>query len=79
MSREEALKKINEILIDEFEDDDLVISESTVAADVDGWDSLAHLSIINEIENEFGIKFLMGEIQEMKNIGEMIDIIISRL
>ena len=75
MSREEILKKITDICRDVFEDETLVIDDDTTAADVDGWDSLTHLSLINEIENEFNIKFTLGEITGSKNVGELIDAI----
>lgn len=73
MSREEIFEKVVEILRDEFEDDELEITNETTASDVEGWDSLAHLSVVHEIEVEFGIKFNIGEIQEFKNVGEMVD------
>ena len=73
MGKEEIFEKIVEILRDEFEDDELEVTNETTAADVEGWDSLAHLSIVHEIEVEFGIKFNIGEIQEFKNVGEMVD------
>lgn len=73
MTREEILEEVTEILREEFEDDELEITESTTAADVKGWDSLAHLSLIHEIEGRFKIKFSMGEIQGFKNVGEMLD------
>ena len=75
MSREEILKKITDICRDVFEDETLVIDDDTTASDVDGWDSLTHLSLINEIENEFNIKFTLGEITGSKNMGELIDVI----
>ena len=50
MERVEVLKNVEEILREEFEEDELEISDETTASDVDGWDSLAHLSIVHEIE-----------------------------
>ena len=79
MSREEVLEKVTEILQEEFEDDELEITDETTAADVDGWDSLAHFSLIHEIEVAFKIKFSIGEIQEFENVGEMIDSIIKHM
>lgn len=73
MSREEILNQVQDILRDEFEDDELVVTEATTAHDVKDWDSLAHLSLIHEIEGQFKIKFTMGEIQGFQNVGEMID------
>ena len=79
MERNIVLERVEEILREEFEDDELEILDTTTAADVEGWDSLAHLSIIHSIEKEFGIKLTMGEIQESENVGELIDAIVKHL
>ncbi|MBQ8955604.1 MAG: acyl carrier protein, partial [Lachnospiraceae bacterium] len=43
------------------------------------WDSLTHLSLMNEIENEFEIKFEMKEVQGLNNVGELVDVIMERI
>lgn len=75
MNREEILEKLTEILMDTLDLEELTISEETVADDVDGWDSLAHITIISEVEDVFDIRFPMKNVLTMKNIGEMVDII----
>ena len=42
-------------------------------------DSLEHINLVNAMEEEFGVKFTMGEIVALKNVGEMADLIISKL
>ena len=42
---------------------------------MEGWDSLAHISLIALVEREFRVKFALGELEELKNIGDMIDLI----
>lgn len=79
MTKEEALIKVTEVLREEFEDDELEVTYNTCAKDVEDWDSLAHLSLMHEVEAAFGIKFSIGEIQEFQNVGEMIDSIIKHL
>lgn len=79
MEREEIFEKLNEIFRDVFEDDTLEVDDNTVADDVDGWDSLSHLSLINEIEMEFDVKFTMGEIQNSQNVGELVDALCGHL
>ena len=79
MSKDEILGIINEIGKEVFEDENLVINERTVAKDVKGWDSLAHLRLINEIENKFNMKFKLKEIQCSRNVGELISYIIQHL
>lgn len=75
MSREEMLKKVNEIFWDVFDDDSIVVTEETTAADIEDWDSLTHITLISEVENEFDFTFAMKDVLGMKNVGEMLDII----
>ena len=79
MDRDEVMEKVTGIARDIFDDDELVLDDETIAADVDGWDSLTHLSLMNEIENEFEIKFEMKEVQGLNNVGELVDAIMERL
>lgn len=42
---------------------------------VPGWDSLAHLALVSDLEREFGVEFSPDEVVEMVNariIGEII-------
>jgi acyl carrier protein len=79
MTREEIFEKINEVFRDVFEDDDITVTDETTADDIDDWDSLEHINLINAIEEEFDIKFNMGQIVSMKNVGEMVDIIMEKI
>ena len=79
MTREEIYGKLNEVFQDVFDDEDITVNDSTVAADVDGWDSLEHINLIVAVERCFGIKFTMGETTGLKNVGEMVDKIIAYL
>lgn len=79
MSREEVLEKVQDIIRDVFDDDEIVISESTIAADVDGWDSLMHITLIGTVEDEFDIKFAMKDVVGMKDIGHMVDLILDQV
>ena len=58
-----------------FEDDNLAIRDDMTAADVPQWDSLAHINLIMEIEEEFGLQFTVDDIVGLKNVGEMIQLI----
>ena len=75
MSREEILERVNEIFWDVFDDESIVVTEETTAADIEDWDSLTHITLISEIEDEFGFTFAMKDVLGMKNVGEMLDII----
>ncbi len=79
MEREEVMEKLIEIAREIFDDEELELNDDTIAADVDGWDSLRHVSLMNEIENEFEIKFEMKEVQGLNNVGELVDVIMERI
>ncbi len=79
MSREEVLSKLQDIIRDVFDDEDIEVSEETVATDVDGWDSLAHITLIGTIEDEFDVKFAMKEVVNLKKVGNIIDLIMEQL
>ncbi len=79
MTREDVFKKLNEIFIDIFDDESIILSNDTTADDIEDWDSLEQINIINQCESEFGIKFNMKEVTALKNVGEMVDIILVKL
>ncbi|MGP1612350.1 MAG: acyl carrier protein [Catonella sp.] len=78
MTREEVFEKLNEVFSDVF-DEEITVNDATTADDIEDWDSLEHINLIVAVENEFGIKFNIGEVNKMKNVGEMVDIILSRI
>ncbi|MBO4459592.1 MAG: acyl carrier protein [Clostridiales bacterium] len=79
MTREEVYEKLNEVFQDVFDDEDITVTDETVASDVDGWDSLEHINLLVAVERAFGIKFTMGQTTHLKNVGEMVDVIIEKL
>lgn len=79
METKEIYERLNEVFQDVFDDESITVDENTTSADIKDWDSLEHINLIVAVENEFGIKFNMGEVTTMKNVGEMVKIIASRL
>ena len=77
MNRDEIFKKLNEVFRDIFDDDSITLTDSTTASDVEGWDSLMHISLINAVQDEFGMKFAMKDVTGMKNVGQMVDLILA--
>ncbi|MCE3040046.1 acyl carrier protein [Helicobacter anatolicus] len=67
--------KLQEIFRDVFDDENLEITPQTSASDIDEWDSLMHISLVSSIEKAFKIRFALGELQDLKNIGDMIALI----
>ena len=79
MDRDEVYETLNEVFRDVFDDPSITVDDSTTSDDVDGWDSLEHINLIAAIEQKIGVKFNMGQVVSMKNVGEMVDIIMSQL
>ena len=79
MNREEIFEKLNEVFRDVFDDESIIVTDATTADDIEAWDSLEHINLIAAVEQEFGIKFNMGQVVSMKNVGEMADIITNQL
>ena len=78
MDREKIRTKLNGIFQDVFDDDSIELSDKTTADDIDGWDSLEHITLISAVEKAFKMRFTMKEVSGMKNVGEMMDILAER-
>lgn len=78
MSNSEIFDRLNEVFRDVFDDGSITVGADTMAADIDGWDSLIHITLMQAIEDEFNIKFAMKEIVSLKNVGDMVSIISGR-
>lgn len=79
MNKEQVFEKVQEIFRDIFDDQNLVIENSTSAIDIDDWDSLNHINLVVAVEKDFQIKFNFNELTELKDVGAMINLIIEKL
>jgi acyl carrier protein len=78
MERTEIIGKLNDIFEDLFEEGPVCLSDTSILSDVPGWDSFANVLMIVAVERYFNIRFTSEEIQSWKNIGEMVDCILTR-
>jgi acyl carrier protein len=79
MNKPEVLETIHEILKKVLKHSDFTLTDELTAADVKGWDSLSHMMIITEIEKGFGIKFKFRELNQLRNMGTLVDLIMSKV
>lgn len=68
------METLQTIFQDVFDNPDLRIERSSSALTVPGWDSLAHINLVAAIEHKFKIRFALGELEQLKNVGEMLDL-----
>ena len=62
-----------------FFTDDLQLTAATTSADIDGWDSLAHVRLLLEVERTFGIRFQGSEGTRLKDAGVLSELIAAKL
>lgn len=79
MAREEVYEKLTEIFQAVFDDETLLISDTTTAEDIEDWDSLEQINLVVAVEKKFDMKFNIEEVNMFRNVGEMVDIIIKRI
>lgn len=78
MTKKDIMDQLTETIRKVFENDNIEIKEATTANDVDEWDSLAHISLIGEIERTFKVKFALGELMKLQNVGQMAELILKK-
>jgi acyl carrier protein len=77
--RRDAVRAVlNEIFRNIFDDEDIELRDEMNADDIDGWDSLMHITIIVSVEKKFGIRASAAEVGQLENVGAFIDLIIER-
>ncbi len=77
MSRDEVYERLTNVFRKVFDDDKIVIEDMTTARDIEDWDSFEHINLICAVEDEFSFKVTMDQALGMKNVGEMVDIILE--
>ena len=79
MAREEVIKRLVPIMVETFEEEDIVYSDTLSADDVEEWDSLSHIRFVVAVEREFKVRFTTSEIEGFKNAGELVDALLVKL
>lgn len=70
--------KLTPIFCDVFDDDELVISETTTAQDVEGWDSLTNIRVMVSVEKAFGVRFTAAEISDLSDVGALAGLVLRK-
>jgi acyl carrier protein len=79
MTDNEIYERLTEIMQDIFDDPDVVATPDLTADDVEAWDSLSHIRLVLAIEKAFKVKFAASEVGEVKDVGEMVNLVKSKL
>lgn len=79
MERDLIIERLTLIFHETFCDSNIVLRDDMTAKDVEKWDSLTHMMMISKVEEVFGIKFKLKELNKLKQVGDLIAIIESKL
>ena len=71
--------KLDGIFRETLGNDAISLTPATTADDVPEWDSMNHIFLVVEIERSFGVKFQTAEMEELRNVGELVHLIRSKL
>lgn len=75
----DPMPRLTQVFREVFDDDSLRVSRATTAKDIEGWDSLMHVTLLVRVEKAFGIKFRSSEVAALQNVGELAALIQTRL
>lgn len=79
MTVEEIERRLFDIMRDVLGDPRLLITRASNAETLPGYDSLAHINIISAVEQELELTFELGDILDLHNAGDMVDLIERKL
>lgn len=73
------LEELQPIFRDVLDNPNLVLTRESNASTVEDWDSLAHVNLVTVIEGRYKVRFALGELQDLKNVGDLIDLLQEKL
>lgn len=74
-----TMEILNDIFKQVFDDDSIVVTRGSTANDIEEWDSLTHMNLVVAVEAKFKIRFALGELQTLRNVGDMHDLIEKKI
>ena len=79
MSGDDLLVGVQDVFRDVFDEPELVITPHSSAETVPDWDSLTHVNLVTAIERRYKVKFALGELQELKDVGDLLELLSKKL
>lgn len=73
------IAKLTPIFREVFSDNSLELRDDMTAADVENWDSLTHMLMITKVEEVFGVKFKLKELNKLKQVGDIVALVEEKI
>ena len=64
-------EKLKVVIADIFDVDPETITSELSPDSLDNWDSLNHLKLVTAVEQEFGVKFTMSQIENINSVASL--------
>jgi acyl carrier protein len=74
----DVLAELQPIFEEALDEPGLTVTRESNAMNTPNWDSLAHISIIEMVERRFKVKFALGELQDLKEVGDLVDLVVAK-
>jgi acyl carrier protein len=74
----DVYSKVTAILREVFDRDDIEATPTLAADQVEGWDSFKQVEILIAVQEEFGVKFSSRELDSLKNVGDLVSIVVAK-
>ncbi len=78
ISSDAVLARLQPIFQEALDQSGLIVTRSSSAMNTRNWDSLAHIELIEMVEAHFQVRFALGELQDLKQVGDLVDLIVEK-
>jgi acyl carrier protein len=78
LTAESVLAELQPIFEEALNTPGLTVTRGSNALNTKNWDSLAHIELIEMVERHFGVKFALGELQDLKEVGDLVDLVLEK-
>ena len=79
MIESKILEILQNIFRDLFDEENLILTRDTSSKNIEDWDSVAQISLILTIENTYNIRISAAELENLSNVGDIVDLLCSKL
>lgn len=78
LSPDGVLAELQPIFQEALNSPKLTVTRKSNALNTPNWDSLAHIELIEMVERSFKVKFALGELQDLKEVGDLVDLVVEK-
>lgn len=72
-------EELKRVILGALKLDDWEITDSTLSAEVLGWDSLSHINVLLAVEKHFGVRFRNADVLGLTNVGDLQRLVDSKV